>query len=77
MATVSIQNKPCCKCNKGGGVFTCDGCQQSFCRKHKDEHWQELSVQMDNIDQEHDIFQRDLNKEMDSHPLLVRINEWE
>jgi hypothetical protein len=32
---------------------------------------------MDNIDQEHDIFQRDVNKEMDSHPLLVRINEWE
>jgi hypothetical protein len=77
MATASVQKKPCCKCNKGAGVFTCDGCQQSFCRKHTDEHRQELSIQMDSIGQEHDVFQRDLNKEMHPHPLLSRIDEWE
>jgi hypothetical protein len=77
MATASVQKKLCCKCDKGGGVFTCDGCQQSFCRKHTDEHRQDLSVQMDKIEQEHDVFQRDLNKEMDLHPLLSRIDEWE
>jgi hypothetical protein len=38
MATASIPKKPCSKCNKGGGIFTCDGCEQSFCRKHSDEH---------------------------------------
>jgi hypothetical protein len=77
MATVSVPKKPCSKCNKGAGVFTCDGCQQSFCRKHTDEHRQELSLQIDNIGQEHDVLQRDLNKELNLHSLLSRIDKWE
>jgi hypothetical protein len=40
-----------------------------------DEHRQELSVQMNNISQEYDIFQRDLNREVHEHPLLCRIDE--
>jgi hypothetical protein len=77
MATATAQRKPCSKCEKGGGIFTCDGCQQSFCRKHSDEHRQELATQMDSIGQEYDVIQRDINKETDAHPLLRRINTWE
>lgn len=77
MATGTTQKKPCCKCDKGGGIFTCDGCQQSFCRKHSEEHRQELAIQMDSIGQEYDVIQRDINKESDIHPLLSRIDVWE
>jgi hypothetical protein len=78
MATANTTlKKPCSKCDKGGGIFTCDGCHQSFCRKHSEEHRQELAIQMDSIGQEHDILQRDINREGDTHPLLSRIDVWE
>jgi hypothetical protein len=78
MATANtIQKKPCSKCDKGSGIFTCDGCQQSFCRKHSDEHRQELATLMDNVGQEHDVLQRDINREAGVHPLLSRIDAWE
>jgi hypothetical protein len=32
---------------------------------------------MDNIGQEHDVLRRDLTCEQDTHPLLMRINQWE
>jgi hypothetical protein len=77
MAMATAQRKPCSKCEKGVGIFTCDGCQQSFCRKHADEHRQELATQMDVIGQEYDVIQRDINRETDEHPLLRRIDAWE
>jgi len=73
----ALEKKPCAKCHKGGGVTTCDGCQQSFCIKHIIEHRQELAMKMDNIGQEHDSIRRDLIQEDVTHPLLLRINEWE
>jgi len=69
--------KTCAKCNKGAGTAMCHGCQQSFCTKHFIEHRQELSQQMDNIGQEHDVFRRDLTYEPGTHPLIARINQWE
>jgi hypothetical protein len=78
MATANTTlKKPCSKCDKGGGIFTCDGCHQSFCRKHSEEHRQELTIQMDSLGQEHDILQRDINREANPHPLLSRIDMWE
>jgi len=78
MATANITlKKPCSTCDKGGGIFTCDGCQQSFCRKHSEEHRQELAIQMDSVGQEHDILQRDINRDVGTHPLLSRIDIWE
>jgi hypothetical protein len=74
----SILKKPCSKCNKGMGILTCDGCQQSFCTKHITDHRQQLSIEMDNIGQECDILRRDLLREdNDPHGLLNRINSWE
>ncbi|CAF3863153.1 unnamed protein product, partial [Rotaria sp. Silwood1] len=49
----------CAKCNKGGGIAMCHGCQQSFCTKHFVEHRQELSQQIDHIGQEHDLLRQD------------------
>lgn len=67
----------CIKCNKGGGVATCGGCQQWFCTKHFVEHRQELTTQIDNLGQEHDLLQRDLIEDHRKHPLLSYINNWE
>ena len=76
MASVTTK-KTCAKCDKGAGIAMCHGCEQSFCTKHFIEHRQELSQQMDNIGQEHDVLRRDLTSEQGTHPLLKRINEWE
>jgi hypothetical protein len=67
----------CVKCDKGGGIAICSGCQQQFCVKHFIEHRQELATQMDQIGQQHDLLRRDLSKEIPDHPLLARINTWE
>ena len=76
MATTTAK-KPCAKCSKGGGVTTCDGCQQSFCTKHFVEHRHELSERMNNINQDHSLFRQDMCKEIPKHSLLTRIDTWE
>jgi hypothetical protein len=77
MATGSSTKKPCCRCNKGGATFTCDGCCLSFCLKHASDHRQELSKQMDNIGQQHDILKRDIDQQPVDNTLLVQIDRWE
>jgi hypothetical protein len=77
MATGSITKKPCCKCNKGGATFTCNGCRQSFCLKHTSDHRQELSQQMDNIGQQHDVLKRDIDEQSINKKLLAQIDRWE
>jgi hypothetical protein len=74
---VSPIREPCIRCEKGGGILTCGGCQQWYCTKHLLEHRQELTTQMDHIGQECDLFQRDLNQENEKHPLVSRIDAWE
>jgi hypothetical protein len=78
MATSLMEKKPCIKCDKGNGIIICYGCQQSFCTKHILNHREDLSKQMDNIGQEHDLFRRDFNREeQNAHPILTQINTWE
>ena len=76
MATRNVSKEPCCKCDRGG-MSKCDGCHQSFCRTHINEHLQELSTQMDDICQEYNTFQRNLSEEVQEHPLISRIDRWE
>ena len=71
------EKKPCAKCKTAGGVATCDGCQKSFCTNHFCEHRQELSVEMDSIGQNYDLFRRDLTEKSKEHPFVARINTWE
>jgi hypothetical protein len=76
MATTTMK-QTCAKCNKAGGSAMCNGCQRSFCIKHFIEHRQELSQQMDDIGQEHDLLRRDFNYENNTHSLLAQIDQWE
>jgi len=75
--TSATTKKTCAKCKKGAGTAMCYGCEQAFCTKHFIEHRQELSQQMDNIGQKHDVLHKDLTHEQSTHPLLTRINQWE
>lgn len=80
--TISMHasKKICSKCEKGAGSFSCDGCQQSFCLKHVAEHRQELIIQMDNIEQEHDSFHDHLlnqTEKQNEHRLFNQIDRWE
>lgn len=81
MATSIIEkNKKCCiKCEGtkcGGGLFTCDGCQQMFCGRHVGEHRQELSIQLDNTMQEHDLVQQESNQFTLDQTILNKIDMW-
>jgi hypothetical protein len=77
MNSSSFGNKQCVLCNKNGGILTCDGCQQAFCGKHVIEHRQQLTIQLENIMQEHDIIQQDIGQPPDSHPVIEKIDKWE
>ncbi|CAF4367769.1 unnamed protein product [Rotaria sp. Silwood2] len=76
MASTRLKQS-CAKCNKGGGTAMCHGCQQSFCTKHFLEHRQELSQQIEDVGQEHDLLRQDWNRNKNIDTLLVRIDKWE
>jgi uncharacterized protein YaaR (DUF327 family) len=79
MATSTIKNR-CVICNKEKASFRCEGCSQTFCNKDANEHRQELSKQLDEIEVTHDLLRQTLNEQtIDSqkHPLIEQINQWE
>ncbi len=67
----------CTKCSAASRTAMCHGCEQSFCTKHFIDHRQELDLQMNHIEQERDVLQRNLIQNPSPHPLLERINQWE
>ena len=70
--------KPCYECSKNSiGLFTCAGCQKSFCVEHVVKHQQDLSLQLDIVGQEYDRFQQELDNKSTSHSILDDINKWE
>jgi hypothetical protein len=75
--TSSVIKHICAVCNKGAGIATCNGCQRAFCIRHFGEHRQELSQQMEEIVEGHDLLRQDLNYERNVQPLVERINQWE
>lgn len=79
-SSAEINKKRCVKCdgeNSGGGVFTCNGCQQIFCERHVSEHRQELTIQLENTIQVHDYVQHESNISAPDEALLKKIDVWE
>ncbi|CAF0901402.1 unnamed protein product [Didymodactylos carnosus] len=67
-------------CDKGIGIFACEGCQQKFCRKHSNGHREALAKRLDTIVFEHDLIQQQLQNISDpmaKHPLFTQIDKWE
>ena len=77
MNSASIAIKQCASCHKTGGILTCDGCQQAFCGKHAVEHRQELTIQLENIMQEHDCIRQDISLRLNNHLSYQQIDQWE
>ena len=74
----TTSKKLCSTCNKSAGIFTCDGCQQSFCGKHVGEHRQQLGVELDCLMQEHDLFRSKLDQPLsEENELFKKIDQWE
>ncbi len=81
MAASSLMKVPCATDNcKSVGILKCEGCVQTFCRKHVNEHRDMLSQQFDEIVFEHDTIQQAITKqndeENDYHVLLEQIDRW-
>ena len=70
----------CASCGKNKATSICIGCSQNFCSKHFTEHRQQLSSQLDEIEQQRDLFQQTLNQHT-THPqnnlLIEQVNQWE
>ena len=81
MASASTMKTFCTTCgNKGTGVFKCEGCQQTFCRKHANEHRDVLNHQLDEIVFEFDTLQQilaEIKDKINNHPLMQQIDQWE
>lgn len=69
---------PCVVCDKGSGLFKCEGCGQNFCTKHVTEHRQTLQHQLDKVVVEHDSIQQTIKEnKIQNSPLIKYIDEWE
>lgn len=67
----------CIKCKRLDHLFTCHGCQKSFCDEHITKHREELSHQMENINKDYRVFEEDLNDNILIQPYLSHIDQWE
>lgn len=67
----------CIKCKKLDPIFTCDGCQQTFCDQHVSKHREELNEQMNRIDRNYQQSEQELNGDLFLQTYLTRISQWE
>jgi chromosome segregation ATPase len=70
----------CVICNKEKSAVRCEGCLQIFCRIHLNDHCQELNKQLDEIDNDRDLFRQTLNEQINNpqkHFLIKQIDKWE
>ena len=79
MATSEIKYQ-CITCQKHRAISRCHGCSQDFCLKHFTEHQQQLSTQLDQIEQDRDLFQQTLNQTRTNPQktlLTEQVDRWE
>ena len=70
----------CTICGKANGRVRCEGCLQLFCYNHLNEHRQDLSIQLDEIETSRDLFRQTLTEttsQSQNHGLIQQIDEWE
>ena len=72
----------CASCGKGKAVTKCEGCLQSFCYNHFLDHREELSKQLDEVENNRDILRQKLI-EQETEPqkyastLIQQVDKWE
>ncbi|CAF1295952.1 unnamed protein product [Didymodactylos carnosus] len=82
MAAVnSAINEPCKLCEKG--KYKCQGCHLSCCKRHFDEHRQQLARQFDKVIYEHDVLHEllkskgPIDNDKTEDDFLQKIDNWE
>ena len=67
-----------CENKDSNGIFKCEGCLQTFCLKHTNQHRDVLNHQLDEIISEHEnIFQTFTKNDQQSSVLFDQIDQWE
>ncbi|UJR14398.1 hypothetical protein I4U23_001395 [Adineta vaga] len=80
MATAKNRKTSCVICQKVAGIFTCRGCGNDFCYRHVAVHRQELSKEMEDLTNNHNLLQQTIHEQKvdpNRHPLIEEINVWE
>lgn len=80
MATTNKTKKRCIKCDdneNSSGLFTCNGCDRTFCARHVNQHRDELNNQLEIVVQEYDSIKAQILQSPSDHALLKEINSWE
>lgn len=79
MATSSTGRSRCVICEKEKSAVRCEGCLQIFCRTHFNNHCEQLSQQLDEIELSRDLFRQSFNEQIndpEKHVLIRQIERW-
>jgi len=81
MATATETSRNYCFiCEKEKSTYTCNGCSKRFCKQHLKDHENELELELDQIENERNIFRQTLSEQVEQpnkHHLIQQINQWE
>ena len=86
MATAETSRSYCFICEKERVTYKCDGCSKRYCKQHIKDHENELELELDQIENERNIFRQTLSEQVEQsnkdhliqqHDLIQRINQWE
>ncbi|CAF0960814.1 unnamed protein product [Adineta ricciae] len=77
MTSSKTTKRVCVTCQKGGDVFMCRGCQRIFCPVHVDEHREKVAKDVEKLAEEHELLQRDMNRDHEVQLLSSMIDTWE
>ena len=70
----------CFICEKEKSTYTCDGCSKRFCKQHLKDHENELESELNQIENERNIFRQTLSEQVEQpnkHHLIQQIDRWE
>ncbi|CAF1208426.1 unnamed protein product [Adineta ricciae] len=79
MAT-STGKTHCVTCGKDRVAYKCEGCLQSFCLNHLNEHNRTLSIELDELENQRNLFRQILTEQKtnpEKHSLIDEVNQWE
>ena len=81
MATAIETNRSYCFiCEKERVTYKCDGCSKRFCKQHLKDHENQLELELDQIENQRNIFRQTLSEQLEQpnkHDLIQQINQWE
>jgi len=74
-------NRNCCLlCGKEKATYKCEGCMNSYCKNHLQDHQKELELQLDEIENERNILRQTFLEQQQQQPnqrlLIEQIDDW-